>query len=494
MTSPSSDSAAHGIKGAFGGCGPWSAPFGLTSAQDLGFDEAIDRIEASLRLGIDPSLEPIQALLAELGHPERSFASVQVAGTNGKTSTSRFTAALLAGEGLRCGLYTSPHLVDYTERVEVDGVPVGRRAFARGISWALAAWDRIVGRGDAVAARGCTEFELLTAGAMVMFAEAGVAVAVLEVGLGGRWDATSAVPTVAAAVTGIGLDHTGILGDTLEAIAAEKAAVLRSGIVGVLGTKAVCPPGVLAVMEARCCEVDVVPTAVVDASMADDADIQTVLASLPCTQYRIEHRPAGLGDELVLSIDAVVPLADGRRVEVAYEDVRLVAPAYQAQNVACALALATGVCRRSLDPERVRASVAGCRVPGRFEVLCKDPLVVVDACHNPQSAQAFAEAVVDAEPDRARRPVLVIGALADKDHRGIVEAVAPLFDRIVVTQSASGRALEACDLAAEIAEVTGRAPEAVYDDAQSAVVGLCGESFVGCGTITLIGELTALLR
>lgn len=491
MTSPSrQDPSGPSTVGASGERSPWSAPFALAPNESLGFADAIEQIEAALRFGIDPSLEPICALLKELGHPELSMASVQVAGTNGKTSTARFTAALLGGEGLRVGLYTSPHLVDYTERMEVDGQPVSHAVFARGVSWALAAWKRIVERGDEVAAQGCTEFELLTAAAMVMFAEMGVEVAVLEVGLGGRWDATSAVPTIGAAVTGIGLDHTHILGNTLEAIAAEKAPVLRASGVAVLGTHAVRPPEVLAVMLERCRVVGVVPTLVNDASWNDELP-----ANLPRATYTVCHRPSFLGDDLVLDVDVAVYGPEQKPlIRATYEALTLIAPLYQAQNIACALVLATGVLGRPLDVKTACASLVSCKVPGRFEVLCKDPLVVVDACHNPQSAEAFAEAVADAEPQREHRPLLLLGALADKDYRGIVEVVAPLFERIAVTQSGSERAVGARDLAAEVERVTGRPPEAIYDSVQAAVVDLCGESFVGCGTITLIGELAALLR
>jgi len=499
VTSPNPALTASGQAntGAAWGVEPWAAPFALDPEHDLAFDLAIERVEAALRLGIDPSLEPIRALLAELGHPERAFACVQVAGTNGKTSTSRYTAALLAAEGYKVGLYTSPHLVCYTERVEVDAAPVTRAAFARGVSWALAAWERICARGDAVAAQGCTEFEMLTAAAMTIYAEQGVDVAVLEVGLGGRWDATSAVRTVAAAVTGIGLDHTHLLGDTLEAIAAEKAGVIRRGAACVLGTNAVRPAAVLDVMLARCAETGCAPCAVVElagGAPADPEGLPERAAGLPRAAFEIVRRPASLGEELVVDVEVEAADACGNRVVASYPACTLAAPAYQAQNAACALALATATLGRALDAGLAREALRSCEVPGRFEVLCKDPLVLLDACHNPQSAAAFAQAVTDAEPDRSRRPVLLLGALADKDHLGIVETVAPLFDRVVVTQSDSPRAVPAAELAREVERVTGRAPEAVYPCVRDAVVGLCGESFVGCGTITLIGELAALLR
>lgn len=501
MTSPKAETALdhdsmHGRR-------PWAAPFPLPAGASLPYEEAIAQVEAALRFGIDPSLEPVRALLAELGHPESSFLSVQVAGTNGKTSTSRYTAALIAGEGFRCGLYTSPHLVDYAERVEIGGAPVSHDLFARGVSFALEAWRRIEGRGDAVAAHGCTEFELLTAAAMVVFAEERVDYAVLECGLGGRWDATSAVPTCAATVTGIGFDHMGVLGDTLGAIASEKAAVLRRGIPCVLGTNAYRPREVLDVMARRCEAEGVVPTVVMEAGSfqpndaagpADDGSALTAARTFPVSRFAVTHRPCGLGDPLSLDVRVEAPLPGGVTVAASYEGVSLVAPLYQAQNVACALALATATLGRPLDPAAARASIASCHVPGRFEVVGKDPLVILDACHNPQSAAALAQAVCDMEPVRSRRPVLLLGALADKDHAGIASCLAPLFERVVVTQSSSPRALPAEDLAREVEAATGSRPEGVYRSACDAVLHLCGESFIGCGTITLIGELAALLK
>lgn len=488
MTSPRPfDTRANATAGAVQEAkSSWAAPFEPAPEEMLPFDVAIDAIEAALRFGIDPSLEPVQKLLAELGHPEASFACVQVAGTNGKTSTSRYAAALFRGEGLRCGLYTSPHLVDYTERMEVDGHPVCAEAFARGVSWALSAWRRLCAHDAACAARGCTEFELLTAAAMVVYAEAGVDMAVLEVGLGGRWDATSAVPTVGCAITGIGLDHMAILGDDLASIAREKAAVIHRGGVCVLGTNAVRPSEVLAVMERRCRHEGVIPT----------------MVGLPAGEaprgahvdFCVDQKPCGLDGQLVFEVRGSACDAGGGEVPCGVEDLCLVAPAYQAQNAACAVALVSAVLGRQLDSAHVRASLASCPVPGRFEVARRKPLAILDACHNPQSAQAFGYAVEAFEPLRERRPLLLLGALADKDHRGIVEAIAPLFDRIAVTQSLSERAYPACDLAMEVEELVGRPVEAIYPDAASAVEALENEAFIGCGTITLVGELKALLR
>ena len=176
-------------------------------------------------------LETVIDMLDELGRPDEYFDCIQIAGTNGKTSTTRFSASILRGEGLKTALYTSPHLVRYPERMEIDGCVVSDDAFARGVSAAIEAGHRVNERRVAAgeSAYFISPFDLLTTSAMVVFAEARVDVAVLEVGLGGRWDATSATDPVAVAITGIGLDHTRILGDTLEAIAGEKVAVIKPG-------------------------------------------------------------------------------------------------------------------------------------------------------------------------------------------------------------------------------------------------------------------------
>ena len=473
------------------GGGRWAAPFSLAPGEELAFPDAIAQVKAALCFGIDLTLETTQEILAELGHPESSFASVQVAGTNGKTSTSRYAAALLAGEGLSVGLYTSPHLVSYVERVEVSGRPVSEGAFAEGVSYALAAWSHVQARNAEMARLGCTEFELLTAAAMVMFARAGVEVAVLEVGLGGRWDATTAVPTVACAVTGIGLDHTKILGDTLEAIASEKAAVIRPGNPCVLGTNAVRPQGVLDVMLDACDRACVTPTAVAEAGCDMLADAR----ALPAATYAVTSRPGHLGDVLRVDVRVNVTCAGGGRVHADYPGMAWVAPEYQAQNAACALALATAVLARPLDASRACASLAACRVPGRFEVVRESPLVLIDACHNPQSCEAFASALADAEPRREERPPVMLAALADKDHAGIARIVAPLFADVVVTQSDSPRALPADALASEVRAACAPDTRVRVTHSVSEALALLGsEPFVCCGTITLIGQLKGMLQ
>ena len=204
---------------------PYRIPFDVP---ELAFDEAV-RLAAdtgTIPGDAGPLLETVVDMLDELGRPDQAFDVLQVAGTNGKSSTVRFTEAILRGEGCRTALYTSPHLVRYPERMEICGVSAaaeaGRRVNARRVKEGQQRYT-------------ITPFDLLTVAALVAFAEAGVEVAVLEVGLGGRWDATSATNPVGVAVTGIGLDHMRILGNTLAEIAAEKAAVIKPGRFAVLG-------------------------------------------------------------------------------------------------------------------------------------------------------------------------------------------------------------------------------------------------------------------
>ena len=477
----------------------WASPFLLATGESLPFDEAIARIEASLRFGIDPSLAPIRALLDELGHPEDAYACIQVAGTNGKTSTSRYTAALLRAAGRKVGLYTSPHLVSYTERVEIGGEPVGEGLFALGVSYALAAWGRIAARDEDMRAQGVTEFELLTAAALVMYALEGVDYAVLEVGLGGRWDATSAVQTCACALTGVALDHTAILGNTLAKIAHEKAAVIHPGIPAVLGMSAVCPRETLEVVAGRCEDTDVRPCVVMDAAHPVECDPEFLEHEADLATFDIlsqgEGVSVGVGaaPKVAFDVHVSVDVPDVGLIEADYPSMAVAGPIYQPQNATCALALATAVLARPLKADAARQALLSCPVPGRFQTLRTDPLVIVDACHNPQSAEAFCDAARTVFPCKSSRPTLLIGALADKDHAGIVSRIVPLFDRVVVTQSSSARAFPADDLAAEIERLCGVKPAAVYGTAEAALTALCGESFIACGTITLIGEIAAIL-
>ncbi|WP_417572704.1 bifunctional folylpolyglutamate synthase/dihydrofolate synthase [Paratractidigestivibacter faecalis] len=458
---------------------------------DLTYDEALEQLHSALRFGICPMLETVEDMLAELGDPDLRYDCVQIAGTNGKTSTSRFTAAILAGEGLSVALYTSPELVSYTERMEVGGHPVGEAAFAHGIAAASEAGRRVNASRAAAGERpyDVTEFDTLTVAAAVIFAEAGVDVAVLECGMGGRWDATSAMKSIrSVAVTGIGLDHTRILGDTLEAIAGEKAAIIKPGRACVLGVGCATPTSVEDVFLEQCHAAGVTPTLVraldrVDVAGEMHPGIAREHAGLPQASFGVTKRPHRLGAPLELSVNTPRSL---------YAELACLKPDYQAANVACAVALAEAHLGRALAQDALFESLVTCPTPGRFQLLRPEPPVLIDACHNPQSVEAFLAAVAAVEPDVARRPLLLCAVLADKDVAGIVRLLAPAFPSVCVTQTASPRALAAHELAG-LFRGAGATVTAEYPDVASATSALCGESYVACGSITLAGEVAGLL-
>ena len=447
---------------------------------EISYGEALAIVRGALRFGIEPLLETVEDMLAELGDPDLAFECVQIAGTNGKTSTSRYTAAILAGEGLRTALYTSPELVSYTERMEVAGAPVSEEAFAHGVSAAHVAGERVNARRAAQGLRpyDITEFDTLTVAAMVVFAEAGVDVAVLECGMGGRWDATSAAKSIrTVAVTGIGLDHMRILGDTLEEIAGEKAAIIKPGRACVLGTGTAEPASVERVFLDKAAAAGVTPV-LVRPEGAGERD------GLPRAAFRVTKRPRRLGGPLEL--DVTTPRAS-------YPELAALKPSYQAQNIACAVTLAEAHLGRALGADALFTSVVQCPTPGRFQLLRPEPPLLIDACHNPQSVETFLAALEDVLPAGEPRPLLLAAVLADKDVSGIVDLLARAFPRVAVTQTSSPRALPAAELAEHFAaagaEVVGTYP--TVEDAASA---LCGESCVACGSITLAGELAALFR
>ena len=396
--------------------------------QSMTYDDAVATLEDALKFGMDPSLEPIRAMCAAMGDPQKRYRCVQVAGTNGKSSTTRMIAALLHAQGLRVGLYVSPHLIKYPERIEIDGRVVSDEDFTRGIEVAL----------DAAARAGvqATEFELLTAAALWLFAREDVDWAVLECGLGGRWDATSGVDPQVAVITGVALEHTAILGDTIEKIAGEKAAIIKPGS---------------------------------HAIFAHDLAAQGVF----------ERQAQDVGAPYSYAkLDATRAFDD----ELAYM------PVYQRSNLTTALAAVTVALGHAPSPESVSIALGGLVIPGRFEILRHDPLVIVDAAHNPQSAHVLAGELRRLFDGDAAIPTLLLGVLDDKDARGIIRELCPLFDRIVVTASSSPRAVPATELASLVAEETGVRPEVTHD-VRAARELLSGEPIVATGSITVAGEV-----
>ena len=339
------------------------------------YDEMLARLGALRRYGMRPGLESIRALCAALGHPERALAAVHVGGTNGKGSTAAMIAAGVRAAGMRVGLYTSPHLLRFTERIAVDGAELAPARAAELAERVLAVADE------------ATFFDVATAMAFVAFAEAGVELAVIEVGLGGRLDSTNVIERPRCAlVTSVALDHTDVLGETLPAIAREKAGIWKAGA-----------PAIYA------CD-DEAAAAVLEAEARR-------AGARPIERFGRDFDDAGLP-----------PLALGG--------------AHQRRNAALA--------RRALAIVGVGdAAIADgfARVgwPGRLERL--SPTVLVDAAHNEEGARALAAAWPDGEW------TLVVGVVADKDARAIVAPLAARARRVIVTAPPSPRALPPAELA-----------------------------------------------
>lgn len=399
--------------------------------QSMTYDEAVAALEGALKFGMNPSLEPIAAMCAAMGEPQKRYRCIQVAGTNGKSSTTRMIAALLRAQGLRVGLYVSPHLVKYPERIEIDGRIVSDEAFAHGIEAAL----------DAAARAGvqATEFELLTAAALWLFAQEGVDWAVLECGLGGRWDATSVVNPQVAVITGVALEHIAILGDTIEKIAGEKAAIIK--------------PGSRAVF-------------------AHDLAAREVFEQ----QAQDVEAPYSYADP-----DATGP----------FDNELALMPVYQRSNLATALAVVEAALGHAPSGASVRAALDELVIPGRFEVLRRDPLVIIDAAHNPQSAHALAGELRRRFGDAWPISTLLIGVLDDKDARGIVRELCPLFSRIVVTASSSPRAIPADELATIVEDECGVRPELARSISEAHEL-LINEPILATGSITVAGEVKGI--
>ncbi|AEB06924.1 FolC bifunctional protein [Coriobacterium glomerans PW2] len=440
----------------------------------LSYEQARARAADTGRIssGATPLLETVVDMLEMLERPDRHLACLQIAGTNGKTSTARFSAAILAGEGKRAALYTSPELVRVPERMEVCGSVVSDDMFAHGVSAAVEAGRRVNAARSAANKQEyvITPFDLLTVAALVIFALEAVDVAVLEVGLGGRWDATSATDPVAVAITGIGLDHMGILGDTLAEIAAEKAAVVKPGRICVLG-EGTHEASVERVMDERC----------------RSCGVEPLIAN-----HELLHAPEHLGDSVAFST---------RTARFLYR-VKMPKPIYQAQNAATAIMLVEAYLGRQLDGERLESSLASCPTPGRFDLIRSHPLLLVDACHNPQSCEVFVSALDAIEADKRCRPTLLIAALSDKDVEGVAAALIPAFPRVAVTQTKSSRAVRASDLARIVRCELERENRdehdliGVFPTVRHALRALSdsASSVVAAGTITLAGEVAGIAR
>ena len=413
---------------------------------------------------VDLALDRMAELVGLLGDPQRACPVIHITGTNGKTSTARMTDALLRARGLRTGRFTSPHLVSIRERIVVDGAPISPERF-------VAAYDEVIPYVTLVDERhpvAMSFFEVLTGMAFAVFADTPVDVMILEVGVGGRLDCTNVADGVVAVVTPISLDHTRLLGSTVEEIAAEKAGIIKPGAVAVLAQQ---PLGAAEVLLRYAVEVG--------ATVAREGVEFGVLSR--------EHAVGG--QQLTL-----------RGLRGTYDDLYLpLFGLHQAGNAACALAAVeafAGVTddAAALDADLVREAFTKVSSPGRLEVIRRSPTIIIDAAHNPAGMAATVAAIEEAFS--FARLTGVFAASGDKDVPGILAELEPLLTDIVVTRNSSDRSVDpeaAAELAAEIFGEDRVQQAERLDDAIEIAVALADEAVAetgpGTGGVLVTGSV-----
>jgi dihydrofolate synthase/folylpolyglutamate synthase len=406
------------------------------------------------RLGIKFGLETMRALLQALGGPERAFPVLTIAGTNGKGSVAAYTDSVLRASGIATGRYTSPHLVRVHERITVGGRDIDAADLDDAVAAVRDAAERLVAAG--MLRDHPTYFETLTAAALAHFRRSKVDVAVLEVGLGGRLDATNACDPVASAIVSVDFDHQEFLGGTLAAIAREKAGVLRAGRPTVVGPMAAEPRGA------------------------------------------IESERAVTGARLVDAMDGVRIVDTGGRLDVTtpagtYRGLRPLPGEHQRTNLIVALRLLECARESSLpvDPGAVPDGIAATRWPGRLQEVPGDPPILLDGAHNAAGARALAAEL------RGRGPaVLLFGAMADKDVAAMAEALFPLARAVVLTHVGMDRAAAPEELARRAgprAEGAVHEPDVEAALARARALARPDATVVVAGSLYLVGAVLARL-
>ena len=417
------------------------------------YQEALDYIDGVRWYGSKPGLERVRALLEKLDNPQKHLKFVHVAGTNGKGSCAAMTASVLKAAGYRTGLFTSPYLFRFNERMQLGGRPIEDDVLAELVA-------EIKPLADAMEDHP-TEFELMTAAALLWYRREKCDIVVLEVGLGGRFDATNVIDCPEAAVImNIGLDHTAILGDTVEQIAAEKAGIIKPGGEVVLYQQ---QASVEQVIRERCEALGA------RLHVADFAQIRPEFDSLEGQVFTYKGEPCA------------IPLLG----------------AHQQKNAAVVLEIAEVLRARGwkLEPDAVEHGLYAVQWPARFELVHEEPCFIVDGGHNPQCAETVAENLLRYFPDQKR--VLLIGVLADKDYRSLTEILNRAADAWVCVTPDSERALPAAALGEELARF-GK-PVTVCEtipDGVTAALEQAGPEGVGCavGSLYMAGAVRACFQ
>jgi dihydrofolate synthase/folylpolyglutamate synthase len=428
------------------------------------FEEAEDALLSRWpETRMEPSLDRIRAFVEVLGDPQQNYPVIHLTGTNGKTSTSRMIDTLLRALELRTGRFTSPHVERMTERISLDGEQLTDEQFVRAFN-DVAPYIQLV---DADQPYPLSFFETVVAMAYAAFADAPVDAAVVEVGLGGTWDATNVADAAVAVVLPIAVDHAHLLGDDPVTIAGEKAGIIKPGSIAVVAQQ---QPDVEDVLRNR----------------ATDVGARLVQENV---DFGVVHRTPAVGGQL-LSLQGL---------RARYDDVFLpLYGAHQAQNAAMALAAVEAFLGTDpLDAELVAAAFAEVTSPGRLEVVRRSPTILLDAAHNPHGAEATAAALEDSF--QLDPLVGVIGVMGDKDFEGLLAAFEPHLAHVVITQNSTPRALKAEQLAVTAREVFGEdrvTVEPSLPDAIDRAVAIAEENSsgasVGAGAVLVTGSVVTV--
>lgn len=382
---------------------------------------------------INPSLDRVRQVLDALGDPQEMYPAIVVAGTNGKSSTTRLVDALARAHGIRSGAYTSPHLVSLTERISLDGEHISEQRFVSALNEVypivLMMEERI---GEKL-----TGFELMTVLALSEFAAAPMHMAALEIGIGGTWDAVNVVDAQVTAITTIDMDHQKWLGDTIESIAGNKAGVIKPGAISVVQNQ------VAAALEV----VELTANQMQAKLLLQDRDFFVSTTTAVGGQLLNIQTPRENYQDLFLSLHG----------------------AHQAVNAATAMVAVENLLDddEPLDPAAIGHAFETFQMPGRLEVVHRSPTVVIDIAHNPNGAQTLAQGIADSMT--FSHLTCVLGVLDDKDSAGIVDALAPIVDEWIITTAPSERAIPANELAAEVSGLLGAARIQVEPDISAAI-------------------------
>ena len=420
----------------------------MSEAPPLSYADAVAALTERGRFGISLGLARVERLMAEVGHPERGLRGALVGGTNGKGSVVAMVRAALGAAGYTVGTMPKPHLVSYRERIAIDGEPISPADFATAVTRVLPAIDRV-----AAEIGPPTEFEALTAAAILELARRRVDLAVVEVGMGGRLDATNVLDLGVAAITNVQLDHERYLGTTLRAIGAEKAPIIKRGNRAVTGARG---RGLRPIVD-RCAMLNV--------------PLRRAGPSQPYAATLVDSGWDGLTVDL-------------RSPSRTLDDVRVgLLGAHQSENAAVAMAVLDAIVERwdvAVTDDSIRAGLAAARWPGRLELL--------DGAHNPAGAAALARSLADLG---LRGPRIVFGAMRGKKVREVLRALAPLDPQMVFTAVEDPGALPPHELAAVWRDLGGRA--GIEPDPAAAVRGAQGDPVVVAGSLYLVGAVRGMI-